>query len=504
MTSLPAGGGRATADGSIGGATGSLARMARRTKIIATIGPASDSEHTLKSLIEAGMDVARVGLAHESLDLALERFHRVRRAARDFGRPVGILVDLPGPKVRAGTMPDDGVILGDGQTVRLVPGSDPSTVEVMTVDYDELLVDVQAGDRLVVGDGSVVMQAVDKTGDALVARVIHGGTLKGRPGVHIPAERLRLSTPTNEDLRLLDAFVEAGVDMVALSFVRSAHDVRRVGTEPHPRGPLVVAKVETRAAVENLDGIIEAAGAVMVARGDLGAEFPIEELPHLQKAIIHKCIALGRPAITATQMLETMIHAPTPTRAEASDVANAVFDGSSAVMLSAETAIGHDPTLAVATMARIAERADEQFDYTGWAEKLAAIGRKAEAEAGDDAVTIAMSMAGWRAAAETKADAIICISRTGFTVRSIARFRPEAKILGFAYDDRTVRQLTMSWGAAPYLLDEAATPANAVPIAIEHALRAGEIRRGDLVAILSGSPDYPGQATDTLRLVRVP
>lgn len=478
--------------------------MARRTKIIATIGPASDSEPMLKALIEAGMDVARLGLAHETLDLALERFRRVRKAAHDYGRPVGILVDLPGPKVRAGTMPEDGVVLRDGEQLRLVPGTEPSTAEVMSVDYDDLLTDVQPGDRLVVGDGSVVMHAVDKTGDALVARVIHGGTLKGRPGVHIPAERLRLSTPTNEDLRLLDAFVEAGVDMVALSFVRSAHDVRRVGTEPHPRGPLIVAKIETRSAVENLDGIIEAAGAVMVARGDLGAEFPIEELPHLQKAIIHTCIALGRPAITATQMLESMIHAPTPTRAEASDVANAVFDGSSAIMLSAETAIGHDPALAVSTMARIAERADEQFDYASWAEKVAAIGRAAEAQSGDDAVTMAMSMAAWRAAAETTADAIICISRSGFTVRSIARFRPEAKILGFSYDDRAVHQLTMSWGATPYLLDETATPSNAVPIAIEQALQLGEIRRGDLVAILSGSPDYPGQATDTLRLVRVP
>jgi pyruvate kinase len=478
--------------------------MARRTKIIATIGPASDSEPMLKGLIEAGMDVARLGLAHESLDLALERFHRIRRAAADFGRPVGILADLPGPKVRAGTMPSEGVVLSDSQTLRLVPGHEASTAEVLTVDYAELLTDVQVGDRLVIGDGSVVLQVVDHTGDALVGSIIHGGIIKGRPGVHIPAERLRLSTPTDEDFRLLDAFVDAGVDMVALSFVRSAHDVRRVGTEPHPRGPLIVAKIETRAAVENIDGIIEAAGAVMVARGDLGAEYPIEELPHLQKDIIHRCIALGRPAITATQMLETMIQAPTPTRAEASDVANAVFDGSSAIMLSAETAIGHDPVLAVSTMARIAERADEQFDYPGWAERVAAIGREADTQSNDHEVTIAMSMAAWRAAAETQADAIICISRTGFTVRSIARFRPEAKILGFTYSERSRRQLTMSWGATPYMLDEGATPETAVTVAIEQAVNLGEIRRGDLVAILSGSHDYPGQATDTLRLVRVP
>lgn len=478
--------------------------MARRTKIIATIGPASDSEPMLRALIAAGMDVARLGLAHETLELALERYHRIRRVAIEMGKPVGILVDLPGPKVRAGAMPEGGITLVDGQRIRMVPGEGVSSAEVIEVGYPELLTDVHVGDRLLFGDGAVVVEAVDKGRDHLVAAVVHGGPLKGRPGVHIPAERLRLTTPTVEDLRLLDAFVEVGVDMVALSFVRSAHDVRRVGTEPHPRGPVIVAKIETRAAVDNLEGIIEEAGAIMVARGDLGAECAIEELPHLQKRIIQRCIALGRPAITATQMLESMVSAPSPTRAEASDVANAVFDGSSALMLSGESAIGADPVNAVATMARIAERADEQFDYGGWAHRIADLHIGDRADDLDDAVTNAMSMAAWRAATETAADAIICVSRTGFTVRSIARFRPQAKILGFSTNERTVHQLSLSWGATPLALDPAATPETAVALALDHAVELGEIRPGDLVAVLSGSPDYPGQATDTLRLIRVP
>jgi pyruvate kinase len=311
-----------------------------------------------------------------------------------------------------------------------------------------------------------------------------------------------LSTPTPEDLRLLDAMVEQGVDMVALSFVRSAHDVRRVGLEPAPRGPLVVAKIETRAAIENLDGIIMESGAIMVARGDLGTECSIQDLPHLQKEIIARCIALGRPAITATQMLESMITAPSPTRAEASDVANAVFDGSSAVMLSAETAIGQDPPHVVATMASIAHRADQEFGYDTWAHQLRR-DQLAEPQSQDSAVTDVMTMATWQAAKEIDAAAICCISRSGFTVRAIARFRPKAPILAFSPEDRTIRQLTMSWGATPIKIDRIDDNVVTVVRVLELAKALGHVRAGDIVAVLGGSSATIG-ATDTLRLVRCP
>lgn len=476
--------------------------MARRTKIVATIGPASDSPAMMQRLVEAGMDVARLGLAHDTLDLQIERYFRLRAAAEAVGRPLGILVDLPGPKVRAGAFPEGGLDLVDGQRLRLGPGSGSSTAEVVEVDYAGLLDDVEVGDTLLFGDGSVVVAVRDRDGDGLAVEVDHGGHLEGRPGVHVPSDRLRTPTPTPADLRMLDAFVEVGVDMVAVSFVRSAHDVRRVGTEPHPRGPLVIAKIETRAAVENLEGIVAESGAIMVARGDLGAEFPIEELPHLQKKIIRQCISLGRPVITATQMLESMIHAATPTRAEASDVANAVFDGSSAVMLSGETAIGHDPVGTVRTMARIAGRADQEFDYNGWAPQLSQLNATGQA-AGDAQVTDTMTMAAWRAATEMRAAAIICLSRSGFTVRAIARFRPQTKILGFSADERTVRQLTLSWGATPIALDPHGDPADQVELAIESARALGHIRSGDTVAVLAGAHGR-SRATDQLRLVRVP
>jgi pyruvate kinase len=399
-------------------------------------------------------------------------------------------------------MPEGGLFVVEGQVIKLAPGHEGSTKELLHVDHEGLLIDMHVGDKVAFGDGLVVAEVTDRTGDHLVARITHGGLLQGRPGVHIPSDRLRIPSPTPDDLHMLDAFVEEGVDMVALSFVRSAHDIRRLGVEPHPRGPLVIAKIETRAAVDNLDSIIEASGGVMIARGDLGAEMPIEELPHLQKRILERCITLGRPAITATQMLESMVTAPSPTRAEASDIANAVFDGSSALMLSGESAVGHDPANAVATMSRIAARADDEFDYDAWGAKVHKIAATLQPHI-DDTVTLSMTNAAWRAALEAGASAIICITRTGFTVRSIARFRPQAKILGFSTDRQTLRQLTLSWGATPMFLDVDQQADNAVARAVETAREAGEIRRGDLVAVLSGSREYPGQATDTLRLIPI-
>ncbi len=449
------------------------------------------------------MDVARLGAAHGPLEENLERMARVRQVAAEAGRNVGVLVDLPGPKVRTASLPDEGVTLGEGDEVRVVAGSTGCSSEVIEVDYDRIALDLDVGDTLAFGDGAVMGRVNARDADGLRMTVLHGGVLRGRPGVHIPSDRLRLTTPTPRDLELLDAFVEAGVDMVALSFVRSAHDVRKVGTEPHPRGPLVVAKIETRAAVENLEGIIEASGAVMVARGDLGAECPIEELPHLQKTIIRTCIAFGRPAITATQMLESMVSAPTPTRAEVSDIANAIFDGSSVLMLSGETAIGRDPVLAVRTMATIAERADMMFDYDGWAHGLTKV--RSSTSSDGDAITDAMTSAAWRASLEMRPAAIICLSRTGFTVRSIARFRPQAPILGFSEDERTVRQLTMSWGAVPiHIPDPSGSVEAMVRQAMGLAVSRGHVRPGDLVAVLSGSDTASARATDTLKLVRVP
>ena len=477
--------------------------MTRRTKIVATIGPASEDESTLRDMISAGMDVARIGLAHGTLDEAVERYRRIRRVSEEEGRPVGILVDLPGPKVRTASFGEDSVELVSGSSVEMLVGETGSTADVVEVDYEGLLDDVLVGDTLDVGDGRVVLSVVDKDGDRLKATVMHGGVLSGCPGVHIPADRLRVSTPTPEDFVALDAFIELGVDIVAVSFVRSAHDIRRVGTEPHPRGPMLVAKIETRAAVQNLAGIIETAGAIMVARGDLGSECSIEELPHLQKQIIQQCIAGGRPVITATQMLESMVSRPSPTRAEASDVANAVFDGSSALMLSGETAVGLDPANVVRTMDRIAQRADEQFDYELWAERLAELRMTDDSTHDAASITDAMTMAAWRAADGLGISTILAISGTGYTVRSMARFRPQARIVGMSHNRRTVQQLTMSWGTTPVLVDDRGSNDEMVRQAVTVARDRDFARSGEIVAVLAGT-DNRSRSANVLRLERVP
>ena len=456
----------------------------------------------LRALISAGVDVTRLGLAHGTVEEALERYHRIRRVAEEEGKHVGILVDLPGPKVRAASFGEHAVDLPDGHIVRLAVGHDRSSADVIEVEYDSLLDDIQIGDRLVLGDGKVQLDVREKQSDKLVAEIISGGEVSGRPGVHIPSDRLSISTPTTEDLRAIDAFVDVGVDMIALSFVRSAHDVRRVGTEIYPRGPLVIAKIETRAAVQNLAGIIDAAGAIMVARGDLGNECTIEELPYLQKQIIRDCIAGGRPVITATQMLESMIESAAPTRAEASDVANAVWDGSSAVMLSAETAIGVDPVNVVRTMHRIVRRADESFDYGGWAANLAKL-RMTKNDSSEHSVTDAMTMAAWRAASELGLSTIVCLSGSGFTVRSMARFRPTARILGFSHNPRTVKQLTLSWGTTSIQLDAGGSNEEMVRRALILARDAGYVRAGELVAVLAGM-STAARSTNVLRVETVP
>lgn len=477
--------------------------MPRRTKIVATIGPTSDSPEVLRRLVGAGMDVARLGLAHGSLDESIARFHAVRAASADAGRPVGILIDLPGPKVRLASFGEEAVMLATGSEVMLVPGQERSIVGSLGVDYEQLLSDVHPGDILAVGDGSVSLLVELVGAEHALATVTYGGVVQGRPGLHVPSDRLGIHAPTPEDLRKLDAFLELGVDMVALSFVRSAADIRQLGVEPHPRGPLVVAKIETRAAVENLEGIIEASGAIMIARGDLGTELGIEELPHLQKRIIRECIALGRPVITATQMLESMVTAPQPTRAEVSDVANAVFDGSSAVMLSGETAVGVDPVNAVSTMANIAERADAEFDYGGWARRIRHV-RQEAVGSGEARITDAMTAATWRAATESNVSAIVCISDSGFTVRAIARFRPEMPIIGFSPNERTVRQLTLSWGTTPVQTGSTVDNLRMMDELVAQARDQGYVRSGELVAALAGAGGHRTAATDVLRLLRVP
>ena len=476
--------------------------MTRRTKIIATIGPASESEGVLREMIQAGMDIARIGLAHGTYELAEERIKLIRKVASEEGKPVGILLDLPGPKIRVGDFGEKQVELVEGSNVELFIGSEGSTIGRIEVDYEGLLTHVQEGAELNIGDGRAVVKVTSVLSDRLQATILHGGVLSGRPGVHIPSDQLSLTAPTSEDLEAIDRFLPLGIDILALSFVRTAGDIERLNLPPHPDGPLVVAKIETQAALEDLPGIIDTAGAIMVARGDLGQEYGIEGLPMLQKNIIRECIASGRPAITATQMLESMVDAPEPTRAEVSDVANAVWDGSSAVMLSGETAIGSDPVNVISTMGRIVERADQEFDHRGWVGDLAEI-RLTNRAMAETSITDAMTLATSRAVVELGIKTIVCISGSGFTVRSMARFRPSARILGLSSDERTVGQLSLSWGTEPRHLSVEGTIDDRVVAALQLARDNGDLESGQMVAVLAGTSDS-SRSTNVLRIEQVP
>ena len=473
---------------------------------MATIGPASDNPATLRRMVAAGMNMARLSLAHGPLDETLRRIEAVRRAAAAERATVGILADLPGPKVRAAAFPDDGVHLDEGHQTELVARSDGggSDRERIAVDNADLLGQLQPGDEVALGDGGISLLVETVRDERVLARVVSGGQALGRPGITFPAARFRAETPTAEDLRLLAAVCRAGVDAVAISFVRSADDVERVRGAAGSDPPMLVAKIETPEAVNAMEAVIEASDGVMVARGDLGIRCALEDVPHFQKLIIRTGVAFGRPVITATQMLESMVRAPTPTRAEVSDVANAVFDGSSALMLSGETAIGHDPVAAVSTMARVARRAEREFDYTTLGLNL---GRQQTAETrGAPAgvrITAAISAAAWRAASEAGATAIIACTNRGGAARAISRFRPTVPILAITPWERTARQLSVAWGITPIVVPSRDTTDDIVWFAIKTVVERGLVHTDDVVAVLVGSPEDPEPTTDVLRLVRI-
>jgi pyruvate kinase len=357
------------------------------------------------------------------------------------------------------------------------------------------------------------------------ARIETGGHANGQPGVHLSSETLRLTTPTAEDLELAEQMAVAGVEYIAVSFVRKGSDVDEVREVVGTRAQLV-AKIETHTAITNLDEVVAASDAVMVARGDLGIDCPIEDVPHLQKRVVRHCVELGVPVITATQMLESMITAPSPTRAEVSDIANAVFDGTDAVMLSGETAIGRDPVGVVLTMGRVAERAESEASYRQWASRLGREQRRDDhaAMSAIDRITGAATHAAWQASSDAGASAILCCTRSGRTARAMARFRPEARMIGLSPDPSMVRSMALIWGVDPLEVDTYASTDEMVWFAVETALDHALIAHGDTVLVLAGAPQagrrhrlddgtgaatpdlvdtVAGAATDVLRIVHV-
>ena len=470
----------------------------RRTKIVATLGPASGSPEVIAAMLDAGMDVVRLGLAHGTTAEHLAAIDLVRALAAERGRQVGVLADLPGPKVRTGAFSEGGAFLAEGDEVTLAAGEGPSDSRHIQVDESRLAEVVAPGETIVLGDGTVALDVVAVEGGEVRATVSSGGRLQGRPGAHLPSDRWLPPVPTDDDLRLIDE-VARHADWVAVSFVRTPEELDKVRAALGPDGPRLMAKIETRAAVEHLDDLLAVVDGVMVARGDLGIDFPIEDVPHLQKRIIGASGARGLPVVTATQMLESMVSAPTPTRAEATDVANAVVDGTDALMLSAETAIGHDPALTVATMARIAARAEQFDDQRTGAYEVGLSQRRPSAKA----VTVAMAHAALRASDELNLSAIVCCTRAGPTARAMAALRPRCRLVGASPSLATARQLTLSWGVEPLVVDEYHSTDEMVWCVVEATVAAGMVHHGDAIAVLAGAPDAEPRTTDVLRVVSV-
>jgi len=465
----------------------------RRTRIVCTLGPASDLDDTVRAMIRAGMDAARLNFSHgEHADHA-RHIERVRRIARAENATVAIIADLQGPKIRVRDFANGSVALTPGSTFTLTTQEIPGDAKRASVDFLSLPQTVRAGNRILLCDGLIELQVVSTDASDVVTRVINGGELRSHQGVNLPGVSLGISALTVKDRADLVFAIEQGVDYIAQSFVRSDADVlelKQLLAAQHADIP-VIAKIEKHEAVEQIENILRVSDSVMVARGDLGVEALPEQVPLFQKEIIHQANAAGKPAITATQMLESMIEHPRPTRAEASDVANAILDGTDAVMLSAETAMGRYPVQVVEMMARIANAVEGQVAYQP---------TFSQSRVSAPSVTDAIGLATCETALKLHARVIITATQSGYTARMIARHRPQIPILAVTADEQTLRRLALVWGVRPALTSQVNSLEAVVAGCLEVAVNLGLAEKGDLVVITGGAP--PG-VPGTTNMVQV-
>lgn len=452
-----------------------------RTKIVCTIGPASEDEKSLRSMIEAGMDVARLNFSHGHHRDHAQRIATIRRLAQEMGRAVAIIQDLQGPKIRLGEIAAGGVeLLPDSQlvlTLEPVPGS-PGELHLPC---PELMAHASPGDHIFLSDGEIELQVSEAQSDRLLTRVVAGGKLRSRQGVNVPGIDLGLPSLTVKDEEDLAFGIERGVDYVALSFVRKAEDIQALRQHIEEKGAdtPIIAKIEKAEAVEAFDQILEVSDGIMVARGDLGVETPPAGVPILQKEIIRKSNLSAVPVITATQMLESMIEHPRPTRAEASDVANAIFDGTDAVMLSGETAVGAYPVKSVEMMANIVETADRNATY--------AIHDSLEASR-CLSVTDAVSQASCEMARELNAKAIITTTASGYTARMVARYRPKTPIIAVTSREEVHRRLALVWGVETVVVRQPTDTDEVIELSVDALREEGMASPGDILIITAGIP----------------
>ena len=474
--------------------------MIRRTKIVCTLGPASSDLETIRGLIDAGMDVARLNFSHGTHQEHLERMEYVRRAAAAAGKVIPILQDLQGPKIRIGEIAAGGVLIHKGEEILLTSQDvGESDGKRIFVSYPTLEQDVENGGRILIDDGLIELEVKRSDGDNVYTEVVVGGPLRSRKGVHLPSIRNTKPSLTDKDLEDLEFGLKHDVDIIALSFVRSESDVQDLLDRVRAAGKHVsiVAKIEKPEAVDDIDDILETADGIMVARGDLGIEMPLSRVPGTQKLIIRKCLAAAKPVITATQMLESMIDNPRPTRAEASDVANAVLDGSDAVMLSAETAAGKYPVRVVEVMSSIIEQAERHYGLN------VQIDHRPRAKDPGDMITQSVSYTAYQLAEHVDAAAIACLTATGTTARSIARHRPSMPVYAFTDDEKVVRQLGILWGTKAFAIPFQHDTDHGVR-AVHEVLKKHDLAKpGECIVITAGMPLPAKGRTNMVHVSRI-
>ncbi len=462
-----------------------------RTKIVCTIGPASDSPETIRKMIQGGMSVARLNFSHGTHREHLERIRIIREVSASLEQPIAILQDLAGPKIRVGVIPEPGIRLETGQCLVLTGQQVETGDERVPLSYANLPREVHAGDRLLLADGLMEVVVREIRGEDIHCEVVTGGVLTSRKGINLPTGTITAPSITEKDFKDLDFGMKNGVDYVALSFVRRAADILRAKEiiAAKKKSIPIIAKIEKHEAIAHLDEIVTASDGIMVARGDLGVEIPLEEVPNIQKRLIREANLAGKPVITATQMLRSMVDSPRPTRAEATDVANAVMDGTDAVMLSEETASGSHPVEAVQFMARIVKSAEAHFPHGRYLQMIP-----------HQAVSESVSYASCILADHLGAAAIVAPTQSGRTAWHISRFRPARPVIAISPNPLAVNRLSLCWGCTPRLVVKSRDTDEMIEMAAREALVSGHASGGDLVVITSGHPVWVAGTTNMVRV----
>ncbi len=459
-----------------------MLKNTKRTKIVCTLGPASEKEEVLTALVENGLNVARMNFSHGSHEEHKGRMDLVKKVREKLNKPVAILLDTKGPEIRTGNFDQPEVLLEEGQKFTITMKDVMGTKEMCTVSYKGLASDVVAGDTILIDDGLVGLRVDEINGDDILCTVENSGIVKNHKGVNVPGVKINLPALTDKDISDIEFGISQGIDFIAASFVRKVSDVlaiREVLERNNATDVQIISKIENQEGVDNLDDIIAVSDGIMVARGDLGVEIPTEEIPVVQKLMISKCNEAGKPVITATQMLDSMMRNPRPTRAEVTDVANAIYDGTDAIMLSGETAAGKYPVEAVKTMATIAKRTEETLDYDRLLNKN---------DRSNSTVTHAISHATCTTAVDLDASAIITSTSSGHTARMVSKCRPKCPIIATTNDERVMRRLALTWGVYPVKAEVAGNTDKVIENSIESSKNAGYINNGELVVITAGVP----------------